>query len=55
MGLTVGSIAQLDVMTAIIFQGMVALVIAMLRKDSLRSMVLQRFMKSVETELIMNI
>jgi hypothetical protein len=55
MGLTHGSIAQLDVMTAIIFQGMAALVIAMLRKDSLRSMVPQRFMKSVETESIMDI
>ena len=55
MGLTLGSITLPDVMMATTFQAMVALVIAMLRKDSLRLMVPQRFKRSVETESIMDI
>lgn len=55
MGLTHGSIAPPDVMTATIFQGMVALASAMLRKDSTRLMGPQRFRRFVETESIMDI
>jgi ABC-type Fe3+-siderophore transport system permease subunit len=55
MGLTHGSIAPPDVMTEIIFLGMVAPVIAMLKKDFLRSMVPQRFLRSAVTESITDI
>lgn len=55
MGLTLGLITLPDVMMEITFQAMVALVIAMLRKVSLRLMVPQRFRRSAEMESIMNI
>jgi type II secretory pathway component PulJ len=55
MGLTHGSITLPDVMMATTFQAMVALVIAMLRKVSLRSTVLQRFKRFAEMESIMDI